>query len=190
MKDNVKKLFKMVTAVSLLYDIVDLSRLVANCDGKFKEFAEKSLIDINGYGEPLYKYRDVRVYYNPVSMYLLKRLGSIALTLQSNSGPIILVGPEFMEFTDATKEFVLLHEAGHIDLDHLQKVAQEGGVNRTLETLKGCVSKFEVEADAFAVKHTSRQQGVFALYEVSRKLHGVARKEVMERIKIISKGEA
>ena len=190
MKDNVKKLFKMFTTVSLLYDIVDLSRLVANCDGKFFEFAEKSLIDINGYGEPIYKYKDIGIYYNPVSMYLLRRYGSIALTLQSNSGPIILVGPEFMEFTDATKEFVLLHEVGHISLGHLQKVAQEGETNRTIETLKGNVSMLELEADAFAVKHTSWQQGMFALYEVSRKLHGVARKEAMERIKIIGKGEA
>ena len=187
---KLEKIFKMFTAVSLLYDVVDFSRLVAECDGKFFEFAEKSLVDINGYGEPIYKYKDIGIYYNPVSMYLLKRLGSIALTLQSNSGPIILVGPEFMAFSDATKEFVLLHEAGHIALDHLEKVAQEGGVNRTLAALKGCVSKFEVEADAFAVKYTSRQQGVFALYEVSRKLHGVARKEVMERIKIIGKEEA
>lgn len=187
---KVKNLFKGFIVMSLLYDVVGLAKLVADCDDKFFEFIKKSLIDINGYGEPLYKYRDIRVYYNPVSMYLLKRIGSIALTLQSNSGPIILVGPEFMTFSDATKEFVLLHEAGHIALNHLEKVSQEGAVNRSLETLKGCVSKFEVEADAFAAKHTSRQQGMFALYEVSRKLHGVARKEVMERIKIIGKGEA
>lgn len=187
---KVKNLFKTIITMSLLYDIVDLTKLVAECDGKFFEFAEKSLVDINGYGEPIYKYRDIRVYYNPVSMYLLKRLGSIALTMQSNSGPIILVGPEFMAFSDATKEFILLHEIGHISLEHIQKVAQEGDVNRALATLKGSVSKFEAEADAFAVKYTSRRQGVFALYELSRKLHGVARKEVMERIKIIGKGEA
>lgn len=187
---KVKNLFKTIITMSLLYDVVDLAKLVKDCNGKFFEFAKSSLIDINGYGDKRYAYHDIGIYYNPVSMYLMRLYGSIALTVQSNSGPIILVGPEFMAFSDATKEFILLHEIGHISLGHIQKIAQEGGINRSVETLKGRVSKFEIEADAFAVKYTSRQQSVFALYEVSKKLHGVARKEVMERIKIIDKGEA
>ena len=83
---------------------------------------------------------------------------------------------------------MLYHELGHIELGHCEKSNPCYSQKRLLEILKGGVLKQELDADKFAAYNTSEQQAVYALDELSKKVKGLSRKEIENRIKFIAKG--
>ena len=183
-----KKLLKVYLIASFVNLTNESMRLlkVANRHKNDFGYLLKNSIDIGGL-KPYCQIKSNKVFYNPVTMELFSP-GSIAVAIKSQLGYSIIVDDTFVDLTQPTKEFVLCHELGHIELGHCEKPNPCYSQKRLLEILKGGVLKQELDADKFAAYNTSEQQAVYALDELSKKVKGLSRKEIENRIKFIAKG--
>lgn len=74
------------------------------------------------------------------------------ITTDDQKLPVIVMGDRFTQLPDNAKMFFLAHEAGHINLGHLDKFDQMYGDNETYASLcKSSTPTIEIEADSFAV---------------------------------------
>lgn len=93
---------------------------------------------------------------------------------------VVVADDYFYSLSEATQQFVLSHEVGHL---HCQHVTPKGYARKRLFTiLKGEILQMEKEADDFACQLCGGPQVAYkALMELANIVKGLSRKELIHR---------
>lgn len=129
---------------------------------------------------------ELHVSYNPYMQLLTNSLGGIAVVLNGTTD--VYTDTRFRSMSANTQKAILAHEMGHYKCNHVAGFTYS--FNRIKAILNGQVLPMELEADAYACSIVGSVNMVNALKELIPYVHGIARKEVIYRIKaIIERGD-
>ena len=155
---NVKRIYGVVKEIS---DVVKASYRVATMTAADYALISRpeSVKELNG------------IYYVPFNDMLKSKGYTFACLIEGN---VILTDDMFDQLSDNAKMFLLLHELGHKENNHIEFMkeryasAQEVVKERNAMVKMNQVQRYELEADAYALNFMSAQEVVDAIEEVNQ----------------------
>ena len=131
----------------------------------------------------------IQVYLNNEFLAANGRLIAVTTVDAFTAIPMILVDSKFLALGPTTRNFIILHEIGHIQLGHLENglCSKEENKLRKSYSKKGIAAPNELAADNYAVKILGIVSAIHALNETNNLVERfMSNRELSIRIKAVS----